>query len=121
MTNPIKGEVTFEVAGKLYIFKFGTNAQVIVEEQTKMTMLKYMKGMGDNFGAKDLRMIFFAGLSQHHQLSESECGDLIDQLGGERCGEIFMQAMGLAAPKGNGAADPTIPGERTGEMIGMNS
>lgn len=120
MTNPVKGEVTFEVAGKPYTFKFGTNAQVIVEEHTKMTMLQYMKGMGDNFGAKDLRLIFFAGLSAHHQLSESECGDLIDVLGAERCAEIFMEAMGLAAPKGNGATDPTVPGHQAGR-IGMNS
>lgn len=123
MTNPVKGEVSFEVDGKPYIFKFGTNAQVIVEEHTKMTMLQYMRGMGkgDIFGAKDLRLIFFAGLSAKHQLSETECGDLIDKLGPERCGDIFMQAMGLAAPKGNGVADPTLPGNSQAGQIGTSS
>jgi hypothetical protein len=120
MANPVKGEVSFECNGALYTFKFGTNAQVIIEDRTKMTVMEYMRSRGEKFGASDLRLLFFAGLFSKHQMSETEVGDLIDSLGQEKCGEIFMRAAGLAAPKGNGAVDPTTPG-KTGELIGMNS
>lgn len=121
--NPVKGEVQFEVDGKPYIFKFGTNAQVIMEERTKMTMLDIMKNIqegGGRFGATHLRLIFFAGLSARHPgITEDQCGDLIDELGHEKCADIFLKAMGLAAAKGNGS-DPMMPGQVAGQ-IGTNS
>jgi hypothetical protein len=122
MSNPIKGEVTFESGGKEYKFKFGINAQVILEERAKMTAPQFMNKISqDRFGAADLRLLFYAGLHGHHELSETEVGNLIDDLGTERCTEIFLKAVGMAAPRGNGAAGrPTIPG-LTGEQIGATS
>src|SRR5262245_34053064 len=122
MSNPVKGEVTFEAGGKEYTFKFGINAQVILEDRAKMTAPQFMKKIsgGDSFGASDLRLLFYAGLHARHELSETEVGDLIDELGTERCTEIFLRGIGMAAPKGNGAAGPTIPGS-TGEQIGAIS
>ena len=122
MSNPLKGEVPFEANGKPYVFKFGTNAQCIIEDRTGKTMSEYLRGMGDDkiFGVKDLRLIFFAGLSARQpDITESKCGDIIDTLGADQCVEIFTKAVGLAAPKGNGE-DPTMPGPKAGQ-IGMPS
>jgi len=122
MGNPVKGEISFELDGKLYTFKFGTNAQAIIESRVGMTTSQFMNTKGENFGAGDLRLIFFAGLYAKHQLTETEVGDLIDELGVERCSEIFVSAVSAAnaKTKGNGS-DPTSPGiVQVGKQIGMN-
>src|SRR5262245_915444 len=111
MANPVKGEIAFEVSGKPYIFKFGTNAQAIVESRVGMTTMQFLQSKNENWGAADLRLIFYAGLFGKHQLSETEVGDLIDELGAQRCSEIFLEAVNAAASqrKGNGVDRPTAP------------
>ena len=94
MSNPVKGEVHFEAQGKMFTFKLGTNAQVIIENKTGMPMSKFLKKERlDDLGATDVRMIFWAGLFRQHQLSEDEVGDLIDELTPERVAAIFMEAF----------------------------
>ena len=81
-----------------------------------------MEEKKENFGASDLRLIFWAGLYQKHRLSEEEVGDMIDAMGAQKVSEIFWQAVNSAAskmPKGNGVdADPPQP---TLGPIGTNS
>lgn len=123
--NSNRGEIAFNVDGVEYIFKFGINAQAIIEDKTQMSIGKFLGQMQDNFGAKDIRLIFFAALAEHHNLSEVECGNLIDVMGAERASQLFLQAAQLAEAKSgkpNGAGVPDArPQKPTKERIGMNS
>lgn len=119
MANPIKGEVSFESNGQTYIFKLGTNAQALLEDRVKMSMPAWFKKRGENFSAGDIRLIMWAGLYRQHKLTEEDVGDLIDDIGAEKAGEIFMQAVNLSASRLNGGeSNPSIPAK---ERIGMNS
>src|SRR5262245_7790920 len=122
MTNPVKGEVTFECGDKTYTFKLGTNAQVMLEQKVKMPLSKFLKEdkLAD-LGIADLRLIFWAGLFRQHQLTEEAAGDIIDEIGPERVAEIFLQAFESAKVKTtNGAADENPPMSAKAP-IGMNS
>lgn len=123
--NINKGEVAFEVDGAEYIFKFGINAQAMIEEKANMSIGKFVNQMQTDFGAKDLRLIFYACLSEHHSLSEQEVGNLIDRMGGEAASQIFLKAAQASqetmkrAP--NGVDTTARPTKAAKERIGMNS
>jgi hypothetical protein len=120
MANTVKGEVEFECNGETYTFKIGTNAQVLLESRINMSLAKWIKEKSEDLSATDIRLIMWAGLHRHHKLTEDAVGDLIDEIGGTRAAEIFMQAFALAAgPKTNGA-DPNPPAAAK-ERIGMIS
>ena len=100
MTNPTKGEVTFDARGQTYTFKLGTNAQIMIENKTGMSITKFFAGRSDNnFSASDVRTIFHAGLFRDHKLTEEDVGDLIDDIGAERVAQIFVEAAAAAFPK----------------------
>lgn len=123
-TNPVKGEVTFQSGDKIYVFKLGTNAQVLLESRTGMSMAKYLKADRiEELGSRDIRLIFWAGLTRNHpDLTEENVGDLIDDLGVERVGDIFLEAFESAKPKTeNGAAGEPNPPRPAKARIGMNS
>lgn len=117
MTNPVKGEVTFESGGKTYTFKLGTNAQVMLEKKVGMPLSKFLKqDRIEELGTEDIRSIFWAGLFRKHQLGEDEVGDIIDDIGPEKVGEIFLEAFESARVKnGEVVENPQKPARaRTG-------
>lgn len=124
MANMVRGEVPFEHGGKSYTFKFGTNTQAIIESRVGMSVNKFMKEKSEQFGAGDLRLIFWAGLYQKHRLTEEDVGDMIDEMGPEKVAQIFWTAVkeaSVKAKEGNGAdPNPPTPGP-SGEPIGTNS
>lgn len=121
MTNPVKGEVSFEARGQTFTFKFGTNAQILIETKTGMTMTRFLNERFENLGAADVRLIFWAGLFRQHQLTEDEVGDLIDEVGPTRVAEIFTEAFD-AAKKQDGDADQSRPMKSAkAPRIGMHS
>jgi hypothetical protein len=120
MANSVKGEVEFDCGGQTYLFKFGTNAQVLVEDRIGMSCAKWMQQKADQFGASDIRLIMWAGLHRHHNLSETDVGDLIDELGADKAAEVFLKAVDLATAKGNGA-DPSRPIATAKDRIGTHS
>jgi hypothetical protein len=119
MANPIKGEVQFTADGKQYTFRLGINAQVIIENRVGMTVQKFMRDKGDDFGASDIRLLFYAGLLHHHKdITEERAGDIIDEIGPAKAAAIFVEAAGLAAAP---AIDDVRPQRSAKELIGMNS
>ncbi len=123
-THTVKGEVNFESGGKTYTFKLGTNAQVLLESRTGMSMAKYLKADRiEELGSKDIRLIFWAGLTRNHpDLTEENVGDLIDDIGVDQVSEIFLKAFESAKPKTeNGAAGEPHPQKQAKARIGMNS
>jgi hypothetical protein len=122
MTNPLKGEVTFEARGQTFTYKLGTNAQIMIETKVGMPITQFFRERAEQFSAADVRLIFHAGLYRQHKMTEDDVGDLIDELGGDRVAKIFIEAAALAFPKStNGAADDPHPPKATKARIGMNS
>jgi hypothetical protein len=125
VTNPVKGEVTFDARGQTFTYKLGTNAQIMIENKVGMSIAKFFAQQSDNFSAADVRTIFHAGLYRQHKMTEDDVGDLIDEIGAERVAQIFVEAATAAFPqKTNGAADSADdprPIKATKARIGMNS
>ena len=128
MTNVTKGEVTFEVRGKTFTFKLGTNAQAMIEAKVGKTMQKFIADKGGDIGATDIRMIIHAGLFRHHQLTEEEVGDLIDEVGADRIAEIMVEAQksseasATSHEKNNGEGRIVRPPMKAAkEQIGISS
>ena len=125
MTNPLKGDVTFEAQGKTFTFKLGTNAQIMLEQKSGQSIVAWFQGREESFSKGDMRTLFHAGLFRQHQLTEEEVGDLRDEIGDEKVGQIFKQAAEFSQnkPKGNGAAedDDARPSTPAKARIGMNS
>jgi len=126
MTNPLKGEVTFEARGQTFTFQLGINAQIMIENKVGMPLAKFFANKDDDqFKTQDVRTVFHAGLYRHHKMTEEEVGDLIDEIGQQRVAEIFIEAAAAAFTKdpassranGNGAD----PQKATRERTGMNS
>lgn len=95
MANQQKGEVSFQAAGKSYIFKFGTSAQAALEDQVKMPWPKFFSRNSEAFGISDLLNVFYAGLYRQHHLTIDEVADLIDELGQDKVGEIVAEGLKL--------------------------
>jgi hypothetical protein len=122
MTNPVKGEVTFEARGQTFTYKLGTNAQIMIETKVGMSIAQFFAERSETFSAADVRTIFHAGLYRQHKMTEEDVGDLIDELGAERVAQIFVEAAAAAfSKKTNGAADDPRPTKATKERTGMNS
>jgi hypothetical protein len=124
MTNPLRGEVTFEARGKTFTFRLGTNAQIMIESKVGMPLSKFFGNVDEkNFGSSDIRTVFHAGLFRQHQMNEEDVGDLMDELGPERVGEIFAEAAKAAFGDriSNGAGENARPIVATKEPTGMNS
>lgn len=128
MTNPLKGEVTFESGDKTYTFKLGTNAQVMIENKVGKTLAKFFSDNSEQMGPSQIRLIFHAGLFRNHKMTEEEVGDLIDEIGMERVSEIFTEAAVAAFPKvaeqmmANGKdGSPTLPPKSAGQPTGKVS
>lgn len=123
MTNPVKGEVTFEARGQTYTFKLGTNAQIMIEAKCGTTMTQFIKDKFNDLGASEVRLIFWAGLYRQHKMTEEDVGDLIDEIGATRVAAIFLEAVEYAAAINNtsGNGDDQRPTKAKAARIGMNS
>jgi hypothetical protein len=122
MTNPLKGEVTFEARGQTFTFKLGTNAQIMLEAKTGVSIAEWYRERNNNLTVTDMRTLFHVALYRNHQMTEEDVGDLMDEIGTEKVGEIFKQSGEFAKRKINGEAgnDPH-PQKPAKQRIGMNS
>jgi hypothetical protein len=124
MANPIMGEVGFEIAGQHYIFKLGTYGRAKLQQRSGMTFAKFFGRGPESFGDLELLDLFYAGLYQRHQLSDEQVGELLDELGQARAGQIAAEAINLAASKMGVSAEAGKPnGNPTaaGQTIGIGS
>lgn len=106
MANPFD-EVKFEAQGKVFTFKFGTYARIVLERATKTPLQKFLERNKDEWFSEDMTALFRAGLARHHSdLDEFALTDLMDDLGDEKIGEIFSEAFKVANPKSDDKARP---------------
>ncbi|MFB6460453.1 hypothetical protein [Bradyrhizobium tunisiense] len=108
MANPQKGEVSFEALGRTFTMRLGTNARALVEGKTGLSWATLMKRPEEEWRERDAIIIMWAGLYQHHKLTEEEVGDLLDEIGSQECSRLLLKAFGIANPPevANGATGP---------------
>lgn len=101
--------VTFEVGERTFQVRFGTNALCMIEEQTGQSIGEAAKRLAvdpkqGGVRLSDLRLFWWAGLSHQGDLSAAAAGDLLDEVGFERAGELIGEAFQLAFPEAEGGA-----------------
>lgn len=96
MANPHRGEVSFEAGGKTYVFKLGTHTLAAIEERAKMPFFKFFNRKPEEWGVRDMVIIFDCGLSEKYELTVKQVAGLMDELGHEKVGNIIAEAMNSA-------------------------
>lgn len=99
MANAQKGEVDFTVGESTYTLNLGHNAFALIEAKANMPWLKFFRRPEDQWTAKDTITVFWAGLQRHHQISEDEVGDLLDEMSSDTVKSVLVQAFGLSIGK----------------------
>lgn len=69
-TEHLKGE-------KVYTLEYSMNALIELEKKFGSVQAAF-DSMKENVGLSDLRMLVYAGLFEHHELTEKEVGRIID-------------------------------------------
>ncbi len=112
--NPERGEVAFEAQGSEWVLRFSTNALCALEAATGMGATAVANAFQDEGGKQItmLRQLFRCGLSGKHPGVDLEAaGEILDDIGFARAGEIISEAFALAFPpaKGGGEASEGNP------------
>lgn len=98
-----RGTVNFEADGKSYALRLGTNQLADAEEAFGKPIGAIIQDMqGDAVKVGDLRQFFAIAAG----LTTKEAGDLMDEIGLERAGELLGEAMNAAFPAADAGAEP---------------
>jgi hypothetical protein len=121
------GLVSFEAAGEKFTAVFGFKAMKAVEAHYDKPFFKAIQSAmpdirpedaGDraklaeasaNIRISDIGALFGFALLRHHQLTETEIEDLIDEIGLEKASEVIGQALTAALVKEGDAGSSTHP------------
>ncbi len=95
MTNIIKGKFDFVAAGKTYSLQFTANGMCELEAAANCSTMAFLKRMEANaendLSFIDVRLLFWAGLQEHHpELTVKDAGRIVQDMGG------LAEAMTLA-------------------------
>ena len=101
MGNPLRGEASFEVAGKAYRIRYTWNAAAIYEEAAGRPLSDALLDVArERFSAKSLRAMLWAGLQDEHQdVTLRDAGRLIDKLGRKEAQRIMGVALRYFFPE----------------------
>ncbi|MFN3312935.1 MAG: hypothetical protein ACK46Q_05665 [Hyphomonas sp.] len=90
-----RGTIRFEADGKDYAIRFGTNQIVGIEEAFGKTFREVTESMqGGDIQMKDFRSFFAIAAG----LPDDEAGDVIDEIGHDRVGELLGQSLQASFP-----------------------
>lgn len=109
MSMTTKGEIRFSAGEDNYVLIFSINALVTLERELGIGVAEVGSQLGQSLRISTLRTIFWAGLIQHHNLSEEQAGDVIQQIGATKAGQLIAEAFAAAFPeatKGGSARPP---------------
>ncbi|HCO90501.1 MAG TPA: hypothetical protein DIT40_05965 [Alphaproteobacteria bacterium] len=117
MGNQIKGRVDFECGAVTYSLQFTANGLCELESEagcSAIVFLKKLDAAGEDLNFSDIRLLFWAGLQEHHpDLTLRDAGRVITDLGGlEPAMTLVEQAVTLAFP------DAKAGGSGTGKRKG---
>lgn len=101
MANRERGEVSFEASDKTWTMKLGTNAMCEIEEATGKGMAEIGELLSNDKTATIglMRVVFWGALHAFHQdLTTAQAGELIDEIGATRAGQLIGEAFTAARP-----------------------
>ena len=105
MTNKVRGKVDFEVDGTSYSLHFTANGMCELEDAAGCNAMAFLKRLessaADNLSFGDVRLLFWAGLQEHHpEMSVRDAGALITEMGGIATAlDLTGQAVADSMPK----------------------
>ena len=115
MSNPHRGEASFEVEGKAYRVRFSWNAAAEYEDAAGRHLSDALFDIArERLSARSLRAMLWAGLQEHHpEVTLKEAGSLIDKLGRKEAQRVMGVALRYffpeIAPAETKATDPQPP------------
>ena len=108
MANEHRGEVSFEASGKTWTMKFGTTAMCEIESVTGKNITEIGRELSnpDTATITLMRAVFWGSLQHKHEgIGLKECGELMDDVGVSRTGELIGQAFQAAFPTRKAGGD----------------
>lgn len=113
MSNPHKGEVSFEADGKTHTLRLDTNAICSLEDEVGIGILDIMRRM-DSGSMSTLRIAYREALvnGSAERRTLNEVGELIDELGYVQAAALLSKALQFAFPPPAEAEDGTNPRRR---------
>jgi len=125
MDNRAKGEVSFELAGAVYVARFSMDALIRAEESLDMGIEEIFRSLEKKPRLKIIRALFYAALAENHpELNERLAGELFLQVGVGRVTSLLDAAAKSAFPdqaKGGGQDGDEIPTRRPAGGTGRRS
>jgi hypothetical protein len=128
MSNPHKGDVPFEVAGKQYVLRYSHRALVLLEERTGKSLMQIIKEIDgwrtapENMKLGTVCTLLWAGLQKHQpEMTVDDATDLLDDVDGgvpqiiELLGTSLQRAFSAPGTKG------TNPPTKAENGAGMSS
>lgn len=111
MSNPHRGEVSFDADGTSYTLHFSTNALCELEAELDLGLMQIaaLLGKPDKLTMRHVRLLFWAGLRDRHEgVTLTDAGRIMDAIGP-------LEAIGIAAR----AFQAAFPGaQATGPLDG---
>lgn len=101
MANRERGEISFEASGKTWTMKIDTNAMCEIEGLTGKGIAEVGNLLGSEKTASMtlMRAVFFGSLrAQHPDLLIGRAGELMDEIGADKAGQLIGQAFQAAFP-----------------------
>ena len=123
MSNPHRGEASFEVEGKAYRVRFSWNAAAEYEDAAGRHLSDALFDIArEKLSARSLRAMLWAGLQEHHQeVTLKEAGRLIDKMGRKEAQRVmgvalryFFPELEPAETKSPDPPTPAAPGGAAG-------
>ena len=101
MSNPLRGEASFEIDGKPFHVRFTWNAAAEYEEVAGKPLSDALLDVArEKLSARSLRAMLWAGLQeQHPDVTLKETGRLIDKLGRREAQRVMGVALRYFFPE----------------------
>ncbi|WP_407496849.1 hypothetical protein [Pseudooceanicola sp. MF1-13] len=121
MANATKGQKAVEAGGQTYIIEFSANGFCELEDATGKSTMQFLtdldaQAQAEDVRFKDVRLLFWAGLQEHHEgLSQRDAGRIMKEVGGfEKAMTLIQDAVTLALPQAPDDTGQDQPGSEGG-------
>jgi hypothetical protein len=124
MANPQKGEIEFEIGGKVYTYLLGTYGLAKLEQRMGKPWPVILKqAVNDGWGVDMALACWHCGLLLHHEpMTEKQASLLLDELTVTAFTTRFVEAVQLQFPgQQGGAADVRPPLEAATKSNGIGT
>jgi hypothetical protein len=98
MTNPLRGEASFEAGGTTFTLAYDINALVLAEEATGLEADALIERLDAGKSIKVLRAAIWAGLQLHHECHLLRAGEIMTEAGVSAAVTAMRKALMAAFP-----------------------